>query len=537
MKYLLLLTIPLFFAGCLVTSDPGTPQGIEPAVSSSESVTFISSFDTTTTIPEQHCITISGEEFCRDVLIPDDSLSSSSLSSSAVLPVDPCPMGYEYDNTIGAYKCRDISEMDYQVEVTYTSNDTTYYQGYCKSENLYTNQWIRELPIYQPYEEYLASITNEDDQKLVNAGKIYQIGTWKFVNEVDKGVHVYDNSDPTNPVYTTFITIPGNQDVAVKNNTLLADSYSNLLAIDFSDPENVTVLKDIKEMLTGRNKNGYEMLHPDSGLIVDWKVDTIYEVSCWGNNMIMVDYAMDSGMGRLEMSSAEMNMLSSDVKSVNIGQGGSLARFALSEDYLYAVTQSELVTFLVTDETNPKYSSRTNIGWWGIETVYMKEELLFVGSRDAMYIYDISNPSNPKQASRFSHVTSCDPVVVEGDYAYVTLRTGSGCRMGDTELEIIDVSDIYRPILVETYEMENPSGLGIHEDNLYVCDGKAGLKVYDITNTPDLDLINIVDTVNVMDLIVNSENLTLIGPAGMYQFDHTDPENLVEQSFVPAVIE
>ena len=44
-----------------------------------------------------------------------------------------------------------------------------------------------------------------------------------------------------------------------------------------------------------------------------------------------------------------------------------------------------------------------------------------------MEIYDLTEEQNPVCLSDFNHVRSCDPVVVQGDIAYVTLRSGSFC--------------------------------------------------------------------------------------------------------------
>ncbi|MGL1933841.1 MAG: hypothetical protein OCD01_02415 [Fibrobacterales bacterium] len=547
MKYLMtILGAGLLFTGCL-TSNESTPEKESTA----------------------ECVIVDGVTFCKDgvsssekVPVPDGNESSeadveSSEMDSTENPSSSVAIGERCIVLGGVEYCKEIDQSSSQVDIVvssssieceacssslyeynvdsmYTSNDTLYHEGTCQSDELYSWENIVNTPIYLAYEEYLKSIGNESGIKLETTGKIYQVEKWKFINEVDKGVHVYDNSDPANPKYISFINIPGNRDIAIKNNTLLADSYATLIALDFSSPGAVKLLKNIPDVLTGRYEKGYEMLTKDSGLIVDWDVVTTVNVMCqnyreWDYDEMDIMPIMNESV---MMSSSELS--GGAEKNDVIGQGGSLARFALSSEYLYAVTDRELITFWVTDESNPKYSSTTDIDWSGIETIYMKEDMLFVGSMNAMYIYDISNPSNPKMASRFSHVTSCDPVVVEGDYAYVTLRTGTGCRWGDTELEVIDVSDIYSPKLLETYEMANPSGLGIYDDALYVCDGRAGLKVFDITNTPELEMVNIVDTIEVNDLIVDETNLTLIGPKGMYQYDHSDPTDLLFQSFVEA---
>ena len=50
---------------------------------------------------------------------------------------------------------------------------------------------------------------------------------------------------------------------------------------------------------------------------------------------------------------------------------------------------------------------------------------LFIGSQTGMFIYNLSNPDNPVQDGQFNHVRSCDPVIADEKYAYVTLRSGS----------------------------------------------------------------------------------------------------------------
>ncbi|MFM8738918.1 MAG: hypothetical protein ACKOC0_01795, partial [Cytophagales bacterium] len=58
---------------------------------------------------------------------------------------------------------------------------------------------------------------------LNNPGKIYVYNKYLFVNEVDLGVHVFDNSDPSAPKDLGFIEILGNRDIAIKDNVIFAD--------------------------------------------------------------------------------------------------------------------------------------------------------------------------------------------------------------------------------------------------------------------------------------------------------------------------
>lgn len=101
---------------------------------------------------------------------------------------------------------------------------------------------------------------------------------------------------------------------------------------------------------------------------------------------------------------------SSDTSS-DQGTSGSLARFAIAGDYLYTVELEQLKIFNIADEKSPEFIKQINPGF-GIETIFSKENYLFLGSRWGVYIYDISNPQSPQQVSLYSHIYSCDPVVV-----------------------------------------------------------------------------------------------------------------------------
>ena len=86
-----------------------------------------------------------------------------------------------------------------------------------------------------------------------------------------------------------------------------------------------------------------------------------------------------------------------------------------------------------------------------------------------MHIYDVSNPASPQKLSVYQHVYSCDPVVVEGDFAYVTLNSlNTWCGRFSNQLDIIDISDLSDPKLIKQYAMESPLGLGIYGNLLFV---------------------------------------------------------------------
>lgn len=216
------------------------------------------------------------------------------------------------------------------------------------------------------------------------------------------------------------------------------------------------------------------------------------------------------------------------------GVGGSMARFAINGDFLYTVDHNDLKVFDISTPSNPEYKQDIKIGW-GIETIFPYNQKLFVGSQTGMYIFDISDPLAPVQLSMYQHLTSCDPVVVQGDFAYVTLRNGSDCRMGQNLLDVLNISDPENPVLISTTRMDNPHGLGISQNTLFVCEGIYGLKVFNVSKPEEPELISFQEGFHAYDVIVLPHVLIITGEDGLYQYDYQDVQELKLLSTIPVL--
>ena len=116
-------------------------------------------------------------------------------------------------------------------------------------------------------------------------------------------------------------------------------------------------------------------------------------------------------------------------------------------------------------------------------------------------------------------------------------RSGNRCNNLQNLLEVIDISSIANPYLVKSYPMFNPHGLGIDGTLLFICDGKAGLKIYDRTD-PMAILANQIahyPDFDTFDVIPMNGILMLVGEGGIYQYDYSDPKNIFQISHIAIV--
>lgn len=340
------------------------------------------------------------------------------------------------------------------------------------------------------------------------SGKIYAYEDYIFVNDAYKGIHLIDNSNPKNPVKRAFINIAGNVDISVKDNFLYADSMQDLLVFDISNMDNIKLVNRLKGVLRDN------IVWP-SAEIYEWEdIDTNKEIQVgW---KVVTERRL-----KVEVQNRFENIDILAMADASVGQGGSLARFKIVSDYLYAVDNHSINVFDISDLENPKDLDDVYAGF-DIETIFNRDNHLFLGSKSGMYIYDITNPSIPEFVSEFQHGTACDPVVVAGDYAYVTLRGGNACGATESGLFIIDISDITTPVLAKMYALDGPYGLGIKDEKLFVCDGDSGLRVFDKTDIDNLVEINHFKDIITFDVIPREENLIMIGDDILYQYEYLE---------------
>ncbi|MDI3320192.1 LVIVD repeat-containing protein [Pinibacter soli] len=377
------------------------------------------------------------------------------------------------------------------------------------------------IPVYKTIEQVRAEMKSNPAKDVEIPGKIYMYGNYIFLNDLNKGIHIYDNSNPSSPRNVAFISIPGNVDMVVKGNILYADSYSDLVAMDITNPLEAKALNFTDNVFPAyRNNIMYDsfVISGVKNVVVDWtKRDTTIDVDCGKNENLYFYY-----------NGVTLNSYAADAQSSATspaGIGGSMARFALAKDYLYTVYESSLKAFNLSSPKEPSFEKTINTQR-NIETIFPFQNKLFVGSTNGMLIYNIDNTANPVQEGLFEHVRSCDPVIADSKYAYVTLRSGTRCQGYSNQLEVLNIENIGNPVLLKTQLMTNPHGLSKDGDLLFICDGKDGLRVYKTTDGVNIEALQTISGIETYDVIANNKVALVVAKDGLYQYDYSNPSNL-----------
>ena len=384
----------------------------------------------------------------------------------------------------------------------------------CSEDDSDYADYIVARPLTISKADFEANIGVLPPKLIESSGKIYAYKKYIFVNDKFQGIHVIDNRNPKAPKKIAYLKIPGNVDISVKNDYLYADSLSDLIVIDISNIDNIKEVNRLKDVL---NEN------------VVWPTEAdLYEYGDFDyTNEIVIGWETTTERRRIEEYQNRFEggffTMAEAFNDASVGQGGSLARFKIVDDYLYAVDNHTINVFDIQNLENPKNLASVFAGF-DIETIFNLGANLFLGSKSGMYIYDITMPETPTLVSEFQHGTACDPVVADENYAYVTLRGGNSCGATASELLIIDIKDLTNPSLLKAYPMDGPYGLGIKDEKIFICDGASGLKVYDKTDINNLVELNHFKDINTFDVIPLETSLLMIGEETLYQYEYLASE-------------
>lgn len=383
-----------------------------------------------------------------------------------------------------------------------------------------TNRYFTCIPVYTDYETFRQPVNFESAKTISKNGNIYIKDNYLFVIEPDAGIHFINNENPSLPNNLGFLSIKGCTGMSIKDNYLYANSFIDLVVIDITSitaPNEVSRIENIFPQAVPVMEKNYPvgMIDKNLGVVTSWSYEETKEksepVPVWNNCINCMELSISSFSSQNTTSGS------------GTGTSGSITKFTIINNYLYVMDYNQLKPINITNPTAPVASEPVSI-WRQVETLFPHNDYIFMGTTSGMIIYTTVNPDMPQYVSAVDHMTGCDPVVVQGDYCYVTIRTGNTCVGELDQLDVINISDINSPVLMKSFEMENPHGLGISGNSLFVCDGKDGLKIFDATNpeTCGDNLIHQFKDLEATDIIPFNNVAIVIGEDGIYQYDYSD---------------
>lgn len=129
-------------------------------------------------------------------------------------------------------------------------------------------------------------ITSQTPQPVEQGGKIYVKGNRLYQVENNKGIHVFDISDPAHPQQLVFINIGGASELAIKDQFLYSNNFNDLVVVDISNLNEAHLHTRIANTFRFTSLNvppglGYfECVDESKGPVVGWEYTTLHSPKC-----------------------------------------------------------------------------------------------------------------------------------------------------------------------------------------------------------------------------------------------------------------
>lgn len=391
----------------------------------------------------------------------------------------------------------------------------------CSNDNILEDVNVA-VPIYKSKTSIRANVKVTNAVATNSEGKIYVAEKLLFYIAQENGVHIFDNANPTNPQNLAFIQIEGVHDISVKGNYLYTDNFIDLLVFDISNLQQISLVQTLQDVFEfyptypmDAEYMAWDVLPNPGDIMVGFKIETRKKTQD------QIAILANNALGNFESQIGG-----------NVGTGGSMARFQINNQALYVVEKYRLSVFNIVQPTQVFYHSSIYLHDWigtgELETLFLRSPYLFIGASTGMFVINASDSFQPVYVSGFSHATACDPVVVENQTAYITVRGGSTCGAIQDQINVINVSQINQPTLISTYLLSQPYGLGVKNQTLYVCANQQ-LHVFNAQNPQQLQLLHSYP-VNVTDIIPLQNQLIAVGNNLVIQYTYGPNHTLVPLS-------
>jgi len=327
---------------------------------------------------------------------------------------------------------------------------------------------FHEMPEYATYQTFPAIVSDVINFNPVDVTPpglhFYPIdicidGNYAYTAGEIHGVHIFDISNPENPVWVHKIDTDGypNRIFIVGNYACVTDE-KGLNIIDISNPEIAEIIGYVETS------------------------DDCFDVYVEGTTAYVADE--EDGLQIIDVSDpttpAIINSVDTDGQALSVCISGDYAYIA---DYDYGVSVIDISDHMTASVVH-QISTASDAFY-----VVVRGNYLYVGTDDDFEVWDISTPT---AATNVNTISLSDPFTIhlDGDYAYVADGSYGG-------MAVIDISSPGLESVVKVVDTPgNTCDVFTQNGYAYLIDYRTALHVIDVDPLAQADIINTTRTIN-----------------------------------------
>jgi len=109
-----------------------------------------------------------------------------------------------------------------------------------------------------------------DPQAVTKSGKIYIKDNYLFVNDVNRGFHIYNYSDPQHPSPMAYLEVPGATDLSMRGNTLYINQAVDLVTLTLDNNAIYMVKRNRNVFPQKTAPDNSSIPYDENAIIINW---------------------------------------------------------------------------------------------------------------------------------------------------------------------------------------------------------------------------------------------------------------------------
>ncbi len=192
-----------------------------------------------------------------------------------------------------------------------------------------------------------------------------------------------------------------------------------------------------------------------------------------GKTLYIAGWNPNSGLFVFDLTAPSTPKLVQTIVTPNYSWGatvtGNLLDVGLANE-----TNSGVVTYDISNPQSPKQIWTLQGGQRGaMGTPARIDQYMYLPNLDALWIYDASDPANPKKLGEYDCGQTCGSVVAHDGYLYMAMGAG---------VHVLDVSDPEKPKEVGLGPVDCLGGMNFSGDRMYMPASGCGVYIFDVSN-------------------------------------------------------
>mgnify|MGYP003675575835 CR=1 FL=1 len=351
------------------------------------------------------------------------------------------------------------------------------------------------------------------------------------------GMHIIDVSNSSDPTRLSFTETEGQaRGITVANDkAYVADGTRGLQVFDISTPSSpmlqgfysasasshVAVRNNFAYLCNGSKLEILNISDPTNIVqrgFYRFSDDAIHAVIEGNKAYVAADSA---GLATLDISNPDEPVLIGidEIPGPVSNSNGYAWGVQIVDDIAYvAARQSGLRIYDMSNPTTPPH-----LGTFDTESIY---EFQIIGTtgyaanrNEGLQIIDLADPANPALIGSYNPTDSTNSVQVVGTTAYIAARTQG--------FQIVDISDPTQPTLLGSSDVSDfAQSIAVSGTTAYVADHRDGFQIFDVSDLTDPVLLGSRDTPGIAThLTIDGTTLYVsAGSGGLHILDVSNPD-------------